>query len=96
MRAAFLLIVALFALQATGALAAATAECRDGCSDDDAAGQCAPTCSCCACCAHPKPVVATALRIEQPQPTTVQQSWCVLSIHLDADPRDILHIPKRS
>ncbi|RYZ39355.1 MAG: hypothetical protein EOO71_20385 [Myxococcaceae bacterium] len=68
--------------------------CATGCSDDDAHGQCAPTCVDCACCSHVKP-----LAVAVPLPGFVSAAPRPSRITLDAvepssaDADDILHVP---
>ncbi|NOK19954.1 hypothetical protein [Corallococcus carmarthensis] len=77
------------------ALGPAQAEtCLTGCSDDDAQGQCAPTCVDCTCCTHAKPLaVAVPLpgladsRFQDP-PLTLEAAE-----PSSADADDILHVP---
>jgi hypothetical protein len=68
--------------------------CLTGCADDDAQGQCAPTCVDCACCTHAKP-----LAVAVPLPGLVSARGQELPITLEAsepssaDADDILHPP---
>ncbi|WP_375759590.1 hypothetical protein [Corallococcus exercitus] len=68
--------------------------CLTGCADDDAQGQCAPTCVDCACCTHVRP-----LAVAVPLPGLVASAFREPPIPLDdtepssADADDILHPP---
>ena len=68
--------------------------CSTGCADDDAQGECAPTCVDCACCSHVKP-----LAVAVPLPGFVSPLLRTPRITLEdaepssADADDILHVP---
>ncbi|GMT99387.1 hypothetical protein KH5H1_35060 [Corallococcus caeni] len=68
--------------------------CLTGCADDDAQGQCAPTCVDCTCCTHAKP-----LAVAVPLPGLADSPFRAPPIPLDAsepssaDADDILHVP---
>lgn len=97
----FWLILCLLVLAPLGgglahALGPAAAEtCLTGCSDDDARGQCAPTCADCVCCTHVRPLAVAAV----PLPGLVSALLRGPRISLDtyepssADADDILHVP---
>ncbi|CAM3437172.1 hypothetical protein G4177_29945 [Corallococcus sp. ZKHCc1 1396] len=68
--------------------------CVTGCSDDDAHGQCAPTCVDCACCSHVKPLAVAAA---PPGFVIPPPRACRITLE-DAEPSsaeadDIQHVP---
>ncbi|HSC26826.1 MAG TPA: hypothetical protein VLD67_06105 [Vicinamibacterales bacterium] len=89
------LIVGLLTLSASGVSSLIVAEpCSDyeltGQGEDD--GTCPPTCVTCGCCAQAAETAAFAIA-SSPE-TPVSDLSAVLPDLLNADPRDILHVPR--
>lgn len=96
MRLLLVLLVASFALQATGASAfIGDQQCQESCPDDDENGDCSPFCDDCRCCVHPRSI-APSLSASIAAPTvTGSPSFCrVVDSSEQAHARGIEHIPK--
>lgn len=68
--------------------------CLTGCADDDAQGQCAPTCVDCACCSHVRPL-AVAAPLSELEDSPFREPPIALEVvePSSADADDILHVP---
>ena len=88
-------MLALFAFQASGALAFVSADCEQGCLDDDEQGRCADACADCACCFHPRPTVRTSALVPVPATVTTLAGSEAPPTCTAPPPGEILHVPIR-
>ena len=91
-----LFLVAFVALvgQATFLLSPSRPVCEESCPDDDANGECTPTCTCTGCCAHHAPVVVLYLTVERlPVGRSLPSAPSTL-LPPSAESHEIFHIPK--
>jgi hypothetical protein len=89
-------ITALIALlgQATLLLSPTRRVCEESCPDDDADGECTPTCACPVCCAHHAPVLVHRLMAERLPAAQPLLSTVSTPLPPSAEPHEIFHIPK--
>jgi hypothetical protein len=91
-----LFIVAVLALigRATFFLSPARPDCTQSCPDDDAGGDCMPTCTCSDCEEDQAPLAVFYLMAEGPSKGRKFHAAASTSLPPSAEPREILHIPK--
>ena len=88
------LTLALFTLQATGALQLMPGRaCAQSCADDDAQGRCADTCSDCSCCFHPCPMARFAAPLPETPSAGLVPRREAAPVYASAPARDIVHVP---
>lgn len=80
--------------QAMGATAFVQGACAESCPDDDAEGNCPPSCVCCTCCVHATPFVAVVAATDGPQSSVPLRFPHDEIEPSSTTPRDILHVPK--
>ena len=87
--------VSLVTAQAVGAsLLLGAHPCPEGCADDNDAGECAPGCHDCACCAGLRVVTPREqVTAAPPAPDRLPVDGAA-PVPPSAEPREILHIPK--
>jgi hypothetical protein len=87
--------IALAVAQAAGAsLLLGAHQCREGCADDIAAGQCAPGCHDCAGCTPLRGVTPREQVTMVPCPAGRPLGPVSALMPSSAEPREILHVPK--
>ena len=94
---ALLLVLAL--LQATGIADAMRRQAcdRDGCGDDCTPGNDAPSCPChCPSTITHAPPVVGVVALGTPTVAILTSFRDADTVHLDPDPREILHVPRRA
>ncbi|MBI5508908.1 MAG: hypothetical protein HY903_09160 [Deltaproteobacteria bacterium] len=95
LRVTCIVVLAVFAGQATGAWALFDREaCAEPCPGEHSGGDCPPTCQSCNCCPAVRPVlIPPALAVRAPALSFALPS----AYHLtppSPEPREILHVPK--
>lgn len=94
-RAITILMLFLFAGQATGAWALLEeSDCQESCPGDDARGGCPPTCQSCDCCAAVGTVLAPSNAVVRVCDSDSEVHNDCLQVPPPPEPREIQHVPK--
>jgi hypothetical protein len=94
MRGLFMALFLLFGAHAVSTMMTPTNFCTEQCDDDDANGQCPPSCVDCSCCLHTTPMVSAPVQLAAPHGVELTPVFLEPSPLHSADPRAILHVPK--
>ncbi|HEX2571102.1 MAG TPA: hypothetical protein VH877_16215 [Polyangia bacterium] len=94
-RAVFIIVLAAMVGQATLLLSPTRPVCEESCPDDDARGECTPTCACPICCAHHAPmVIHDGLMVERLPAAQPRHAIASTPLPPSAEASEIFHIPK--